>query len=60
MQYIQYLADKVKMGDNPDQGEENPQPHIRWADKPDATALQGLTRDEPLSISDIRAKAWKR
>ena len=59
MQYIQYLADKVKIGGGSEQGEEQ-SPHIRCADKPDATALQGLTRNEPLSISDIRAKAWKR
>lgn len=60
MQYIQSLADKVKLGVNPERDEEESQPHIRWADKPDATALQGLTRHEPLSLADIRSKAWKR
>ena len=31
---------------------------IRFADKPDVNALSGIWRDNPLTIEELRKKAW--
>jgi len=31
---------------------------IRFADKPDANALSGIWKDNPVTIEDLRKKAW--
>lgn len=31
---------------------------IRFSDKPDANALSGIWKDNPVTITDLRKKAW--
>jgi hypothetical protein len=31
---------------------------VRFADKPDANALSGIWKDKPVTITELRKKAW--
>jgi hypothetical protein len=41
-----------------EKGKETKKPPIRFSARPDANALSGIWKDTPMTLEDLRKKAW--